>query len=209
MVDNAQKTSGWVWLLTFLFIYFIGISIWVAMLANPKSVENALVSERTSNAELASTLDATAWDSSRDYSLFSAGARVLNERILLSKAIVAGQTGIIENIWKETPLKLSFYAALLDYRVAVLLLIIPTLLILFAASVMDAIMVRKVQMYRNSFSSPLRHNIGGKVLGINLSIFLIILFFAPIPIPFWVFAAIVLIKVFGWWLWIVNLPKRM
>lgn len=209
MIDNAQKTSGWIWLLTFLFIYFIAVSIWVAMLVNPDSIEASLIAERTSNSAIASTLDKSSWELSREYSLFAAGAEILNERILNSKAIVEGQTGIIENVWQETPLKMSLYGTLLDYRLAIFSLLIPTLIIIFIVSIIDAIMVRKVQLYRNSFSSPLRHTIGGQVLGVNLSILTIILFFMPVSIPFWVFALIVLIKTFGWWLWLVNLPKRM
>lgn len=208
MADSA-KTSGWIWLLTFLLIYLIAMTLFVGMVVKADSIEATLISERASNISLATRLDKKAWSISQDDGFFSTLADKASERILSSNAIVDGKTGIIEDVWNETPLKIRLYGALLDYRLSIIELLIPSMLIILMVVLVDGGSVRKIQHYKNSFSSPLRHTIGGKVLGLNLGILLFCLFFIPMTLPFWVFVLVVLIKTFGWWLWIVNLPKRM
>ncbi len=208
MADSA-KTSGWIWLLTFLFIYLISITLFVGMVVKADSIEETLIAERSANMQLAPGLDMKAWAIAQDSGFFSSLADKAVERILSSNAIVEGKTGIVEDIWNETPMKISIYGALLDYRLGIIGLLIPTMLIILMAVLIDGGSIRKIQHYRNSFSSPLRHTIGGKVLGLNLGIVIFCLFFIPMTLPFWVFVSIVLVKTFGWWLWIVNLPKRM
>ncbi len=208
MAESA-KTSGWIWLLTFLLIYLISITLFVGMVVKADSIEETLISERSSNMLLAPGLDTKAWKMAKSSGFFSSIADKAVERILSSNAIVEGKTGVVEDIWNETPMKISIYGALLDYRLGIIGLLIPTMLIILLATFIDGGSVQKIQHYRNSFSSPLRHTIGGKVLGLNLGILIFCLFFIPMVLPFWVFILMVLIKTFGWWLWIVNLPKRM
>ncbi|WP_127471994.1 DUF4400 domain-containing protein [Thiomicrorhabdus aquaedulcis] len=207
-MNDSSKFSGWVWLITFIFVYFIGVGIWVGMVLKASSVETTLISERESNAFVMSGLDSHAWAFGREHDFFSAVADRFNKRIQNSKSIVDGKTGILEDVWDETPVKISLYGSLLDYRAGLLVLLLPSVLIVYLAIMIDGALLRKVQNYRNSFSSPLRHTIGGRVLGLNLGVLIVILFFAPFAIPFWVFTLIIVIKAFGWWLWVVNLPKR-
>ncbi|GAB6071510.1 hypothetical protein JCM30760_26080 [Thiomicrorhabdus hydrogeniphila] len=209
MDASNSKVSGVWWLITFLAIYFIGITIWVGMGVKQDSLIQTLINERTSNSELIYALDDQAWSTSKEWAVFSGLANMVNNRITNSNDIVSGQKGFVENVIDETPVKLSLYGSLLDYRLSLAWLLAPILIIFFLVTLVDGLTVRKIQSYRNSFSSPLRHTIGGKVLGINLGILLVFGFFAPIAIPFWVFTVFVFIKIFGWWLWAVNLPKRM
>jgi hypothetical protein len=208
MAESA-KTSGWIWLLTFLLIYLIAITLFVGMVVKADTIQETLISERSSNISLAASLDEAAWALSQGGGFFSSIADKTNKRILSSNAIVDGKTGIVEEIWDETPLKISLYATLLDYRLSVIGLLIPSMLAILMAALIDGGAVRKIQLYKNSFSSPLKHTLGGKVLGLNLGILIFCLFFIPMTLPFWVFVLAVLVKSFGWWLWIVNLPKRM
>lgn len=209
MFGDEAKTSGWLWLLTFLLIYFLGISLWVGTGQPKEALTESIVSEREHNLAWAEAVDASAWKRSQQEPVFGVIGETLAERIAASNNIVDGQKGVVEEVMDDTPIKLTLYSTLLDYRMHVILSFVPLLIIVFAAALIDGLSARKVLHYRNSFSSPLKHTIGGKVLGINLGVIIVLMFFAPIALPFWVFVLIVLLKIFGWWLWAVNLPKRM
>lgn len=208
-MNGAPQASGWLWFATILAAFLIGVSIWVGTAVSVQQLEKNVFNERAINSEYFTQLESSAWDKSAEITPFASLSKLVNERVANSKDIIENQKGFVENVIDETPLKLSMYGLLLDYRLSLIILLLPTLSIFFLAVIIDALVSRKVKTYQNSFSSPLRHTLGGRVLGINTTILVIFLFFLPITIPFTAILAIVAIKITGWWIWAANLPKRM
>lgn len=208
MVEKAVRTSGTVWVLTFFFIYFIGVVLWVTSGAKTNTLESSLLNEREYNSTLTEGFSTSGWGFSQDNQIFQSVTTKLAERIINANPIVDGQEGAVEAVFDDAPYKLLIYGALLDYRLGMLWVLIPTMIFLWMATFIDGYTLRRISTYKNSFSSPLRHTIGGKILGFNTGLLILALFFAPVSIPFWVFIALALTKTFGWWFWAVNLPKR-
>lgn len=208
-MNKSNKFLQIIWFLTLLAIFFLFIGIWVGTLTTSDKLENTIISERNFNAIYAPNIDKNSWESRGESQFFGWLSDKVSLKISSSKNIVENQQGVIENIWNDTALNAHLYAMLLDYRLQIAIIFLPLLIILFLSSLLDAINIRKIQKYRNSFSSPLKQHIGGQLIGLNLSYLLIILFFLPLAIPAWVFLSVILMKIFGWWLWIISLPKRM
>jgi hypothetical protein len=203
-----NKTPGWIWLFVLLIIYVLGISIFVANIQNTTNLEKIIISERTMNSVWFGNLDAEMWQNAHSGGVFSGLAEVANAKIVNASEIIQGKKGVLENLFHEAPLRISLYAALLDYRLGMFVSLLPTMGFLFIAVLADAFAKRKIAGYQNSFTSPLRHHLGGKILGFHSALLVLALFLLPFNLPFYIFIALVAVKTVGWWLWLVNLPKR-
>lgn len=208
MANTSKSVSGIAWFLTLSTIYLIGVLIAVSTLFTSKEMSSVLIGERTSNAEFALFLDKEAWENTSKVHPFSSSAEVVASKYLAAKPIIQGKEFVLEKTLKQAPESILLYGKLLDYRLTVMLALLPSAVILILVAVFDAGIQRRISAYRNSFTSPLRHQLGSKMLGLGVGTAGIGLFFLPYAVPIWLLASLFIIKATGWWLWTANLPKR-
>jgi hypothetical protein len=209
MSDGAgSNMPGWVWPATFLTTFFLFVFIYVATVASERSVQETLMDERVSNFQFSQDLERKSWEMALERPFVQELAGRLAKRIELSKTIVDGKEGALERLWVNAPENLEAMGLLIDYRLYFMLQLSPLVLLFAFPVIIDAAMQRKKGMYRNSFSSPLRHTIGGRVIALPFSYLTFGAFFVPIAIPVYLFLVFLGIKLSGWWMWVVYLPKR-
>lgn len=208
--NGGEQSSGLTWVVVGLFAYFILVLIYAGFVASPDELRDRLSSERVSNQQLFSKIDESSWE--RVFSDDGRYIRIITEYLaneLSNRKSIANDDKFIENNMRESNVGLTYIGIYLDYRIQIMINLLPLFLIILVGAVIDGAMVRKVNTYKNSFASPLRHFFGGQVLGLHTTIVIIILLFFPYTIPLYVFIILFLIKIVGWWIWTAYLPKRM
>lgn len=205
--SSGGSAPSWLWPFTITLILSMGIIIYVSTGAEKEQVYNALYEERTSNFSFSEYVDKHAWESAKSNLMFQHLTLHLAEKIERSKRI-AKEDGAVEKIWYNAPENLTALGLLVDYRIFALITLMPLLLLFALPVLVDALMQRKKAMYRNSFTSPLRHNIGGRVIAVPMTYLSLFALFLPFAIPLHIYLFLLAFKLSGWWLWTAYLPKR-
>ncbi|NCN44534.1 MAG: DUF4400 domain-containing protein [Thiomicrospira sp.] len=208
--QKESPVSGVFLIATFLLVYLCLLVLWLSLGADSNSLKSSFISERESNNYLFSAVDSSAWNRllSEDGKYFQPFMQFMSEKIADGSAIVAEKKGAIENMWRDSTNSLIIMGLWIDYRINSFLLWLPLAAIFFVSFIVDAMMVRKVGMYKNSFTSPTKHSLGGRVIGVPSGYLLIVLLFLPVNLPYFIFLGLISVNILGWWIWMANLPKR-
>jgi hypothetical protein len=208
-LDKSLVSSSILWLFTVILVYIIGLVFTVGVVETPKSIQESLIKERTINHSVSADIDDYGWQHADQRPLFQYVTDYISERFSNTKSLLDGKQGAVESVWANAPYTLKVYGALLDYRLGVVIPLAIGVGIFWLSLMVDGWIKRKISMYRFSFASVTGHTIGGRILGLYLGLFVFLGFFLPIAVPFWVLLILLLIKAIGWWIWVINLPKRM
>ncbi|WP_029913811.1 DUF4400 domain-containing protein [Hydrogenovibrio marinus] len=174
----------------------------------PETVKSQLLTERYINHTFSPYLDEKAWNSATEYGLVQPITNAMANHIAKSHPTVSNKNEALENAWATAPESLNLMGLMIDYRIYHLFYMLPFFLVIAFPILMDAIFLRKKGKYQNSFISPTKHHVGSQVLGMTFSYLMILAIIAPFSVPASAFFVIYLIKMSGWWIWIVSLPKR-
>ena len=209
---GGEGRSSFSWMIVFSIAYFILISIYVAFFTTPDDIADSFKYERSSNSLFFSGSDQYAWNISTNESgeLVQNLTSSLAKRVMKGKDIVPGENDkkVFGEMWKTSSTNLILFGSLVDYRIHAVSTLIPLFLVFLGAIIVDGAMMRKINSYKNSFSSPMKHYVGGQVLGVNATIIAILLLFLPLAVPLYVFVLLFSVKLVGWWIWVMYLPKR-
>lgn len=207
MENSNEGVNSFFWWLAVVLVYAVALFFYVGLVSKPDSLSKSIMSERTSNSAFGQAMDAQSWGRAMEGGYLIGAAKKFGESVKDHKTITHEEK-ILETIWDNTPENMLIYSVLIEYRLNYLLSMVPVALMFIFAVFVDAIMVRKKNQFKNSFSSPFKHNIGGRIVAIPSGFLFLILTFLPMAMPMYVFTALFAVKFFGWWLWTVNLPKR-
>lgn len=208
MANKAGKTHSLFWLIAIVLIYICSVFIYVGTYSTPQKLTDALIDDRTSNEQISQSSDRKAWELANQNGISSPFLKKVGVKIGAKESVINDKNGVIENIWSNSSENAVIYGLIIDYRLYFLLLIMPLIGIVAVSAICDAFLIRKKDTFKNSFSSPLKHNLGGRVIALPSTFLIIFCLLLPASIPAYFFIILSLLKIFGWWLWVVNLPKR-
>jgi hypothetical protein len=209
MAGNDKAVSGWIWFITFAFIVLIGVFYYVMFVTTSERLESVLVNDRYYNANFSSSMEDKAWAKTLNSPMVQLVTDRISQRMLDANEIIEGKRGAVEKSLSKAPENISYMGFIIDYRINMVWFLLPLFVLVAIPVLIDAIMVRRKGFYSNSFTSPLRHTIGGRMLGVPATVIILYMTMMPFSVPVHYLVLIFIVKMAGWWLWMSSLPKRM